>query len=245
MKFNAEQKPQSKAKDQAQDIVVFWLVNRKDTNCSQCGKELGKGNFLTIDKGKGLCMECADLDHLIFLGAGDHALTRRARKYSTLWAVVVRHSRARRRYERQGLLVEEEALARAEEECLADADLREVRREREAYRRLDQDKALAESMRLKLREMFPGCPAKEAETIARHTSERGSGRVGRSEAGRNLDEEALRLAAVAYIRHRYTNYDRLLMQGMDRQDARESVRDKIAETVEKWCRTSNVIDNPM
>jgi hypothetical protein len=41
--------------------------------------------------------------------------------------VVVRWSRARKRYERLGLLVEEAALARAEEECLADAAIREAR----------------------------------------------------------------------------------------------------------------------
>ena len=48
---------------------VFWVINRKDSNCSQCQKELGKGNFLTIENEKGLCMACADLDHLVFLDA--------------------------------------------------------------------------------------------------------------------------------------------------------------------------------
>ena len=38
-------------------------------------------------------MTCADLDHLVFLGAGDAALTRRAKKGRVLSAVVasVRH----------------------------------------------------------------------------------------------------------------------------------------------------------
>ena len=39
--------------------------------------------------------------------------------------------------------------------------------------------------------LFPRCPASRAEAIARHTSLRGSGRVGRSAAGRALDEDAL------------------------------------------------------
>lgn len=55
---------------------------------------------------------CADMDHLVFLGAGDAALTRRAKRASRQSAVVVRLSRSRRRYERQGILVEEAALER-------------------------------------------------------------------------------------------------------------------------------------
>jgi hypothetical protein len=51
----------------------------------------------------------------------------RARKPSALAAVVLKRRRAaRKRYERQGLLVQEEASRRAEEECLADADIRIV-----------------------------------------------------------------------------------------------------------------------
>jgi len=180
-------------------------------------------------------MECADMDHLVWLPSGDAALTRRAKKHSKLWAVIVKFSRARKRYERQGLLVEEEALAQAQEECLADEELREVRRVRDALRRMDEDVELARAMQAKLMEMFPACPAKDAESIARHTSERSSGRVGRSAAGRNLNEEALRLAAIAYIRHRHTNYDRLLMQGLGRTSARQEVRDKIEDIVERWC----------
>ena len=62
-------------------------------------------------------MQCADLDHLVYLPAGDAALTRRAKRASRLSAVVVRFSRSRQRYERQGILVEEEALEAAEAEC--------------------------------------------------------------------------------------------------------------------------------
>lgn len=218
----------------SKEILVFWLIGRKDSECSGCKKELGKGNFLTLDKGQPLCMECADLDHLAWLPAGDAALTRRAKKHSKLWAVVVKFSRSRRRYERQGCLVEEEALAQAEKECEADQHVRELRREYDAERRAQQDVALAEQMRARLKDTFPGCPEKDALAIAQHTSKRGSGRVGRSEAGRNLDEEALTLAAVAYVRHRYSNYDELLMQGMEREFARRNVRDRIDSVLESW-----------
>src|SRR5438309_8378183 len=99
-------------------IVVFSIIN--PSVCSDCLAELTRGSFLRMEKQKPLCLECADLDHLVFLQSGDVALTRRSRKYSSLSAVVVKFSRARRRYERQGLLVESEALARAESECAGD-----------------------------------------------------------------------------------------------------------------------------
>lgn len=60
-----------------------------------------------------LCMRCAGMDQLVFLPAGDAALTRRAREASRLSAIVVRFSRSRRRYERRGILVEEAALEHA------------------------------------------------------------------------------------------------------------------------------------
>jgi hypothetical protein len=101
--------------DQNDEIVVFSIIN--PSVCSECGAELVKGSFLKMEKEKPLCLECADLDHLVYLQRGDVALTRRSRKYSNLSAVVVKFSRSRHRYERQGLLVESEALIRAEKEC--------------------------------------------------------------------------------------------------------------------------------
>jgi hypothetical protein len=48
-------------------------------------------------------------------------MTRRARKNSVLSAVVLKWSRARKRYERQGVLVESEAAENAEQECQAES----------------------------------------------------------------------------------------------------------------------------
>jgi len=49
--------------------------------------------------------------------------------------LVLRWRRARKRYEQQGLLVEDQALEQAEKECLSDSEVRERRRAREAERR--------------------------------------------------------------------------------------------------------------
>jgi hypothetical protein len=57
------------------------------------------------------CLRCVGLDDLEFLPAGDALLSRRVKAKSTRCAVVVRFSRSRRRYERQGLLVDPQALA--------------------------------------------------------------------------------------------------------------------------------------
>jgi hypothetical protein len=149
-------------------------------------------------------MACAEMDHLVFLPSGDAALTRRAKHNSRLSAVVVRFSRARKRYERQGILVNEEALERAEQECLADAQSRARRRDRDAARRAGGDLELQERMAVEIGKLCPGCPPGRAEAIARHAAQRGSGRVGRSAAGRELDPEALELAVLASVRHQDT-----------------------------------------
>ncbi len=212
--------------------TVFSIV--KASKCSQCNRELGKGELLTMQGNQPLCMECADLDHLVYLGSGDAALTRRATKHSGLWAVVVRFSRSRGRYERQGVLVQPEALEKAEEECLADADLRAARQARDAERRQFEDVELAERMAERIRELYPGCPPEEARGIAAHTAVRGSGRVGRSAAGRALDDHALALAVAAWVRHRHTRYDELLMSGQERAAARSAIREEMDSVLDRW-----------
>lgn len=212
--------------------VVFW--NLRDSRCSECGAEIESGSFLFMEAGEPLCLPCAGLGELEFLPRGDAALTRRAGKYSELSAVVVKFSRSRGRYERQGILVEEAALRRAEEECTSDAAERAQRRVRDAALRAGQDKQFAEDMAASIQELFPGCPPGEARAIAAHAAVRGSGRVGRTAAGRALKEKALTLAVVAAIRHRHTNYDELLLKGMERGQARETVAERVDEILEGW-----------
>ena len=212
------------------DLAVIQPL--KEFTCSVCGA-VGDGPLIMEDAGP-VCMACADLDHLVFLASGDAALTRRARTGSRLSAIVLRFSRARKRYERQGTLVEEQALERAEAECLADEQARTRRREREALRRADQDLELQERMADHIRRLFPGCPRERAREIAAHTAARGSGRVGRSAGGRAPEPEAIELAVLASVRHRDTRYDALLMSGIDRQTARAQVRDTVASVLEAW-----------
>lgn len=213
------------------DLVVVSPL--KDWTCGTCG---GTGDLLLMEDDAPLCLTCADLDHLTFLPAGDAALTRRAKKASQLSAVVVRFSRSRKRYERQGILVEERALAEAEESCLADAETRARRRAREEDQRCAADGELAERLAAEIRRLFPNCPPGRAVEIAAHTATRGSGRIGRTAGGRRLDEQAIELAVVASVRHQDTDYDALLMAGVPRSEARERVRRELATTLDRWRR---------
>lgn len=219
-------------KPDTKDIVVFMV--RRETKCAECGCELFDGNLLRMEDNRPLCMDCADLGHLEFLGSGNTALTRRATKHSPLRAVVVRWARARKRYERQGILVTPEAIDQAEAECLADEDRRARQRERTAERREVEDRDYEASVAAELRELFPGCPAKEAARLAAWTCRKHSGRVGRSAAAKEFDPQAIRLAVIAHIRHEHTPYDELLMKFGDRQLARAEVRQKIEAVLGRW-----------
>jgi hypothetical protein len=217
------------------DTGLTVFITTGESTCAECGEDLGRHAWITLTRNKGaLCLACADLDHLIFLPAGDAALTRRARKYSTLAAMVLRWSRARKRYERQGLLVEAEALEKAEQECLADSEARARRREREAERRAELDRAYVERFAERMHQLFPGCPAGREMVIAEHACQKYSGRVGRSAAAKDLDESAVRLAVIAHIRHAETDYDDLLAQDLDRWDARAQVEEEVAQVIAKW-----------
>ena len=173
-------------------------------------------------------------DHLEFLPSGDAALTVRARKYSGRSAVVLKWSRARKRYERQGLLVEAAALERAEQECLDDAEVRERRRLREAEKRQAIDSEYVGEFARRVRDLFPRCPSGRDISIAEHACLKHSGRVGRSAAAKELDECAIRLAVAAHVRHTLTEYDKLLARGHERHDAREAVRSEIERHMIQW-----------
>ena len=221
--------------DQNYGLKVF--ISTRESVCDDCGENLESEAWISLVRDKGaLCLTCADLDHLVFLPSGDAALTRRAGKHSTLSAVVLKWSRARKRYERQGLLVEEGALEKAEAECLADSEIRERRREREAERRDDIDSQYKERFARRVREIYPGCPAGREQRIAEHACLKYSGRVGRTASAKNLDEEAVRLAVIAHVRHQETKYDRLLARGLSRKEARSEVEEAVENVLRKWER---------
>jgi hypothetical protein len=234
--LTAKAEEAAKRKGKTPDLVVISPL--KSWTCAECS---GTGGLLTMDDAGPLCLSCADLDHLVYLPAGDAALTRRAKRASGLAAVVVRFSRARRRYERQGILVEEQALDQAERECLADEESRAQRKLREQERRAEGDVELQTRATTEILRRYPSCPKDRAEEIAKRAFTRGSGRIGRTTAGRDLDPKALNLAVAAAVRHVDTPYDELLMGGMDRLDARARVRAEVEQVMAVW-RESPIAD---
>jgi len=222
---------------QSSDEEIKVFISHRNSTCDECGEELGKKAWITLAENKGaLCLACADLDELVFLPAGDAAVTRRSKRYSNLSAVVLKFSKTRGRYERQGLLVEERALEQAEAECLADSEIRERRNERARERRDELDEQYVNEFGKRIRALFPNCPAGRERVIAEHACLKFSGRVGRSAAAKKLDDEMVRLAVLAHVRHSETNYDQLLGSGWFRNEARKEVRTHMEEIAEKWQR---------
>ena len=90
------------------DLVVVAPLH--EWTCADCGAT--SDDLLLMEDDAPHCLRCVQLDHLVFLPAGDATRTRRAHRASNLTAIVVRFSRTRKRYERRGLLVEPDALDR-------------------------------------------------------------------------------------------------------------------------------------
>ncbi len=221
-----------------EELQVF-LANREG-ECAECGAEITKMEMITLKRPSGvLCLECSDLDHLVYLPSGDVALTRRARKYSPLSVVVLMHSKSRKRNERQGVLVSSEGLNRAEEECLSDEDLRAKRRERDRIRAEKKDAEYVQRFADAIRKLYPSCPVKTASVIAEHACEKYSGRVGRAAGAKELDDSFVKLAVRAHVRHAETNYDELLAKFHPRDLARELVGGQIENCLARWMATES------
>jgi hypothetical protein len=108
------EKKQEKIKEkweQPPDLVAFMIIT--PTCCSSCKEELFKGRIIFLEEKQPLCLSCAGFGDLVFLASGNLQLTRVAKKYSTCFLVVVQFSRARKRYERHGLLIQKDALQKA------------------------------------------------------------------------------------------------------------------------------------
>ena len=233
---DARKKQIKKKLTKAPDLVVFILTGKPAT-CSECDQSIEKGELMYREEDLPLCMQCADFDYLEFLPSGNATLTRRAKKFSNLSAVVVKFNRRRKRFERQGLLVDSSAIREAESSMDADSDQRRKQRDAAEIRRVEDDKKLVQAMVDEIKQQFPSCPADDATRIAEHTALRGSGRVGRSAAGRDVEPKAIKLAVIAHIRHLHTPYDELLMDGVPRREARTQIQSAVQNKLSEWQAT--------
>ena len=215
---------------------LVW-ISHKDAKCTACGAELARGQFLAIDRAQGCrCLGCVGLDGLVFLPSGDVALTRRAVARSSRSAVVLKFSRARKRNERQGVLVEESGIVQAQSENASDEARRQVRREQRRVGSGAVEWKYRIAFAARVIELFPGASREQAQAIAARACEMHSGRVGRSAQAKALAKDPVTLAVRAHVRHAHTDYDRLLAEGREPAEARAVVRPEIERVLARWSR---------
>lgn len=218
-----------------EEVPVVWINPKEGERCAGCGE--GVGELILIGRSPGIrCLKCGGLADLVYLGAGDAALTRRSTALSLRHAVVVKFSRARKRDERQGVLVEAAALERARQSCAADAAKRVVMRAKRRVRDEAADREYVALFSETILRQFPACPQEEAESIARHACLKHSGRVGRSRAAKEFDPKAVELAVRAHLRHVHTRYDALLMEGLRPAAARPLILVDLESVAALWRR---------
>lgn len=214
------------------DVLVF--IAHSNEPCPHCGRRVETGTFIAHKNDAIACTRCAGLEGLEFLPSGNTALTRRASALTGKKFVVLQFSRARKRYERQGILVRSDIIDQARRECEADVAAREIKRLASALRREKKDAAHLGAFAARIRELYPSAPPGMENEIAVHACRKHSGRVGRSAFAKDLEPEAIHLAVRAHIRHSHTSYDRLVSGGVDRSEARLAVGARIEETARRW-----------
>ncbi|KAI1447033.1 hypothetical protein F5Y02DRAFT_416475 [Annulohypoxylon stygium] len=79
---------------------------------------------------------------------------------------------------------------------------------------------------------FPDMPMDDASKAAARALKRGTRRVGRT---RTIDiGEKVQLAVRAYARHKYTDYNTLLENGVSKDEARANIHEKLNSILTKW-----------
>lgn len=90
------------------------------SRCYSCDSRLEAGQLVKIEQGKDerevLCKTCAGLAEFRVIPAGDARVTRLAKKYASQVFVIMKWSDLWKCHERQGLLVDSDAVAQVEKE---------------------------------------------------------------------------------------------------------------------------------
>jgi len=94
-----------------------------------------------------------------------------------------------------------------------------------------KDLALEKKTQTEIMRQFPHITKASVPAILKHTLQKRSGRVGRT--SEPLDR-VVSLAVRAHIRHKHTEYDKMLRQGTDREEARRTIQDAVEEKVRDW-----------
>ena len=110
--------PMKSSEHNDKNDVVYALS--KPSRCYGCDKRLLENEIVKLkhmeNESEVFCLHCAGLDHLELLPSGNAILTRLAKKYSKSRYVVMKWSELWKTYERQGVLLERQAVERARSE---------------------------------------------------------------------------------------------------------------------------------
>ena len=83
-----------------------------------------------------------------------------------------------------------------------------------------------------LEKQFPEMPEEDHEKILKHGFRKHSGRVGRT--GLIPLPKRVLFAVIAHIRHRHTEYDKLLNKNVDRDTARRAIAQQTQDMLREW-----------
>lgn len=104
--------------EKGKDPAVYALSQQ--SLCSNCDSRLHVGDIVKLnmrgDDKEAYCLKCAGLAEFRVVPKGNAKVTRLAGKYSSVRYVILKWSELWKCYEREGILVESDALARAERE---------------------------------------------------------------------------------------------------------------------------------
>jgi hypothetical protein len=96
-----------------------------------------------------------------------------------------------------------------------------------------RDTTIVRQAAAELDSQFPKIPEHDRELVLKHSFKKHSGRVGRTSLI-PLPRKVL-YAVIAHIRHKHTNYDKLLeSDGISRDAARKAVRSKLQGILRLW-----------
>jgi hypothetical protein len=95
-----------------------------------------------------------------------------------------------------------------------------------------RDASLLATASSELHEKFPEMPEDQVKMVLKHGFKKNSGRVGRTSLI-PLSRKAV-LAVIAHVRHKHTEYNKMLERGDERKDARRAVRKQIEIILRRW-----------
>lgn len=217
----------------------IFLTKKEKLKCQKCLKTIKKGEAFVAEseKHKGICFNCSEFRYLTLLKPGDAAMTRRSKKHAEKCAVLYQWNQRRKRFERLGQYVDQNAIELARAECEGDKNDRAKKNETAAIKRAEQDKIYIATFAESIRGRYAKMPLKREFEIAKHACEKHSGRVGRTANAKNFDIEMIDLAVEAHIRHKETNYENEFGKGLIKKEIRTKVKLDINNIKRKWRQT--------